>query len=313
MTSRLAQIGLLCLLPILGAAQQAGPLPPILKKHLDSLNQARYEGQRVSESRIDGKWIRNQERVLADRSNLRIEFSPDSANAGQIILFTGGKRYHIFLKERQANLTSAHKDEFLGRAMRFLHGGAKNSLAQMNGGQVAGRATELVSVQNPEGKPMLKLWIDSATGVLLKREAFDPRGERLAAMEFQRINFSPRFTKRDFEIDTRNLEVITPLDRVKRLSEAEGLPAFILKAPGLELEAARSLEVAGKKALLQMYSGKETRVSLFVMKGEPQMPGRGKRGNMRRYSWKVGTITLTLVGNQSESELRTLAGMVGSP
>jgi sigma-E factor negative regulatory protein RseB len=68
---------------------------------------------------------------------------------------------------------------------------ARWSLALREGPAVLGRPTQLVVAKRRNGVPALRLYVDTATGLLLRREVLDSRGRVERSVEFTDLSLSP--------------------------------------------------------------------------------------------------------------------------
>jgi len=302
---------LFCALPMIGFAQdKPAQAPPIVQKYFQSLGHQRFIGTRLSESRVDGRWIRNTETITVNGQNIRIDFSAESHNANETIIEAKSKRTHYFFNRKEAEVSNIRRDESSGRLRRSLQHGTQGLVVQA-GGSIAGRATDLVVLNSPESRPLLRMWIDSSTGVLLKREAYDRKGERISSMEYSKINYFPRLTGKEFSIDNKQITIFTQTDKLARICESEGIPLFVLKAQGFELEGTRAMKVAGQPAVMQLYVNGDARLSLFVVKGSvPPSTRASSRANLHHYFWKVGDTSLGMISELTENQLRELSSHV---
>ncbi len=55
---------------------------------------------------------------------------------------------------------------------------------------VAGRATVVVTASDEDGRPMARFWVDSRTGLLLRREAFDSSGQLERSAGFEQVSMT---------------------------------------------------------------------------------------------------------------------------
>lgn len=291
---------------------------PILKKMLDAHASLRYSGLRVVEMRIGPDRQRNTEIVLRDGLLQRTEFTSDSPNAGQIIIENGRMRRHYFPDTNEVQVLPARGDEAMARyrglLMQVVEGQIKVEVEP--GGEIAGRSTQLVEFTDSRGNPLQKLWVDSDSGMLVKRELYDAVGTRIGFFEFQRINFRPTIAADDFEIKRRGAALVTLDDQIRRMSRNLGFqPVRIPDGSGFELDGVRAIDVGGSRALMQTYSGEKGRFSLYQLNGnvDHQRLRRLAGGsNLSVFTWQTGGRTLALIGELTPRELERLAGAIRS-
>lgn len=289
---------------------------PILRKMIDAEPRLRFTGSRIVETKIGAERLRNTEIIVRDGMLQRTEFTSDSPNAGQIIVENGRKRRHFFPATNEIQVLPARREEMIGRfRMMFkqIADGAMN-IKSAGGEEIAGRRTQELSFQDRAGNTVQRLWIDNETGMLLKRELFDPVGTRIGFFEFTRINFSPKISREDFEIRRKGAVEVTPDDQVLRLAKRLGLPPSRIPAnEPYDLEIVRPLDLGGTRGFMQTYFGERGRVSLYQIDGDidPRRLTRLAGGsNLNTHSWHVGPRTFVLVGDVPQAELERLARLV---
>lgn len=294
-------------------------LPPLLQRAIDAAKTARYSGERTVEFRVGADRKVFRELILRDGQRARIEFPGDSEYRGQVIVERDGERQHYFPDANEIRILPARGDEPMRRLMFVLSRGRDRGfkVQVQGGGNVAGLGTELATVVDPHGNPMQKLWIHPNSGVVLRREAYDPTGSKIGGFEFTRINLRPRFDRGDFTIVRRGATVVTQADMVRRNAVALGLtPVLIPESRGYKLLGVRVMDRGPQKILMQSYASSNGRLTLFQVKA-PLSPDKlrrmGGRGEVATHTWVVGDESFALVGDVSADELRTLARDIGSP
>lgn len=280
---------------------------------IEAQNRLRYSGLRVVEMRLGPDRERNTEIVLRDGPLQRTEFTQDSPNAGQIIVENAQRRRHFFPATNEIQVLPARRDEVQSR-MRVLLRQIVDGTLRLRvepGGEVAARRTQLAIFDDPKGNPVQRLWIDAETGMLLKRELFDPVGSRIGFFEFKRINYRPTFTPDDFEIVRKGARVVTLDDQIRIMSRRLSIPAVrIPDSDDLHLESVRPLELGTTRAMMQSYTGDRGRVTLYHVAGsiDPQRLRRlAGNSNLGVYSWEDSGRTLALIGDMPASDLERLS------
>jgi len=296
-----------------GGPGPGGPGPELLRKMLQSQPTLRFSGTRVVEFRNGPDRVRNTEIVLKDGERQRIEFSPDSPNAGQIIVENGRERRQYDPQKNEIQVLRPRREEMIGRlgmlARQIREGGLRFRIDA--GGEIAGVATKQMILTDPEGNVVHRMWIDPATGMLLKREILDPVGTRIGFFEFTKVNFNPRFSPDDFRILRRGAKVVTLDDLVGRIAKKLGFsPLRIPASEPYELEDVRPVDLGPRKGMMQMYSGAKGRFSFYQVTGEIDQRRLERLAGGPRfdvYSWRSGERTLILVGDVGRSELERLS------
>jgi outer membrane lipoprotein-sorting protein len=294
--------------PLAVAQQAEQSLPAVVRKAIAEFPKLRYTGTRTVEFKVGADRQRHTEQVIRSGPNVRVEFPRGSEFFGQVIVEDGKRRLHYFPDKNEVHVLPPRKEEAF---FRFLQNrprgqGRGPSISSQTGGRVAGRATELVTVNDPRGNPIQRLWIDPATGLVLRRETLDRSGSRLAFFEFTRINYRPNIDPRDFQI-TAKARVVRPEDLVRRLANQHGMVAVFLNDPGYQLEGGRIMRLGDDPVLLQTYVG-NARLSLFqVRQGIDTSRLSGPRGSFQTFAWQSHGRTFVLVGEAEQAELRRLA------
>ncbi len=285
---------------------------PWLGKALMAQRKLRYSGTRVVEFKLEGERYRNVEVVIVDGPRSRIEYAPGSAYAGQVVVETPRGRLQYDPQSNSIEQVPPRRDEMMARFVRMLREAdrMKLKIQHGSGGAIAGRNSDLTTVADANGNLMTKLWIDSDTGLILKRELFDRDGSRAGYFEFQRVNFNPIIDPKDFEINRKGAKVITPEQRLKKTSADMGFDVLRLSPTGpWRLESSKVIKFGDKRIHQQVYSGQGGRVSLFHFQGaiDAQRLRRMAGRTLGAYSWESKGVWRMIVGDRSTEELKTLA------
>ncbi len=184
----------------------------------------------------------------------------------------------------------------------------------------AGRRARVVEVRRPgvAGAAGVagRFWLDSATGLVLRREVLDESGAVVRSSAFVSLTVGPR-TKASSVSFTAG-DVVRPtgqrLDAVALAAlEAEGWPVIHTLPSGLQLFDARRHEGDGGDVLQLSYSDGLSTLSLFVQKGElpDQLTGTARPmsggtvwvspGATERVVWSGDGRTWTLVSDAPDS------------
>lgn len=286
-------------------------LPPILQKAISAAGSIRYSGERVVEFREGPDRVLNREFVWKDGENLRIEYPTGSRSAGQIIVERGRKRWHYYPDKNEVHLSPSRRDEVVQRlvgSFRFGGGRGLPKFEVVDGGVVAGVHTNRVLFKGPRGEVVQSLWINERSGLILKRELFNPVGGREGYYEFTRINLSPNFRSKDFEVRVPGARIVLPAELALRMMKEGGFAkVFLEESNDIELEGARSF--GNGKGLALHYRVKKGVLSLIQVKTaiEAKMLERMRRDGQNVVTWKKADKTFVLIGSMSESELRALS------
>lgn len=141
-------------------------------------------------------------------------------------------------------------------------------------GRVAGRSAQVVEVTATDGwRYGYRLWIDRDSGLPLRVDLLDGRGQAVEQVAFTELELGVRPTDAELRASGE-----TALSRVETLAPADGAaPAWQVPAPpeGFELRAAR-YRADGVQLL---YSDGLASVSVYVEKAGPGL--RGSRASQR--------------------------------
>lgn len=303
----------------LGMAQRTGEarpgvdqLPPILRQAIRKMSSVRFSGTRTVEVLEGANRERHIEYILRDGSRTRTWFPSGSPYAGQVIVETLQERRHYYPGRNEILVTPPRREEAVSRLMNL---GRRSGIrvTVKDGSPVAGRATVQVSLIEGSGNPIQHLWIDRQQAVILKRELYDAVGTRVGSFEFTEIDFRPRFSDGDFELERRGAKVVTPVDQLQRLAKDLGIaPVRIPDAEGYRMEWVRRLPGGRVPVIQQVYSKGEVNLSFFQAGSEVNLPmlRRTQRG-FESFSWTQQGNTYALMGNVGADELRRLARLLG--
>lgn len=304
------------------AAAQARPrrqgvlssVPPFVLKAFTA-GHLRYAGVRTVSFR-NAKKVDHTELVLHDGERTRVEFPEGSPLGGQVIVEDAKRRLQYFPKRNEIEVLPPRNDVTMIRLANFvrqsLNAGWK--IVPGDGAYLAGVNTRQAVVLNKEGSVRQRLWIDPATGMILKRLLYDNSGNELAGFEFTSINYSPPIRPDSFTLNMAGAKIISPEMRARQLSRRNGFTPIILPASsGYRLESARMINVGGQMALSQLYSGADGKFSLFRLKTEidPDRLRQMAQSRLKVYTWQRNGETFALVGEINEAKLQEVARQLG--
>ncbi|MEZ0324780.1 MAG: sigma-E factor regulatory protein RseB domain-containing protein [Fimbriimonas sp.] len=294
-------------------AEQADTTPPVLKRALLAGPKLRYVGTRVIEFRRQGQPVRYTEIVTRDGPNTRIEFPSGSMYEGQIIVETSKERRHFFPDKNEIRVMAPRREEALHRLARLANSGGKFVISAAEGSGIAGVRTSQVVVKDQAGNVVQRLYIEPRSGLLVKRQMFDPVGTQMGLYEFTRLKMNPKIDPLLFRLERKGAKVIYPIDTLREVAASKGFrPAFLRTTSGYALHFSRMVQPDGNDVLMEFYGSPKGRVSLYQTKAglDPEKLAKFGRGQVNVYTWKQNGYTLALVGNQDRETLRKLAASI---
>lgn len=248
------------------------------------------------------------EKVLRSGFNLRIEYPADSPYAGQIVVENRTRRLQFIPSRREIRQIPARGGEDLLPYIGGMRQRGKITFRTSDGGRVAGLATRLVEAVTPEGRTIQKLWIEERNAVILKKEVFEPSGDRVGYYEFRSVKFNPSIPSGAFELSIPGAKVVTLLDQLREAAGDLGLPAFRLGG-GFDLSAVRKLDSERGRGVMAIYSDQNRRVTLFYARSQvdPKRIGQMSGGRFSSHAWTRDGINFVLFGDMPVSDLARLA------
>ncbi len=186
-------------------------------------------------------------------------------------------------------------------------GGDDFTFKESDGGIVAHHKTRLVVGTSDQGEEALRMYIDPEHGAVLKLEIFAPGKRLVMSFEFEAVRYDVDIPSRAFTLNFPDAKVVTVRDEVIKMARRMGTKPYVIsKDSGLRLENARVFEFQGRKVMRQTYAGSRVKVSLFLCKGEVSTEKLIRSGGDRVRSrvWTIGDLTLVLLGDVDESDLK---------
>ncbi len=292
-------------------------VPPIVQKALAS-GRLRYSGLRTVQFGAGTRATSHVEIVLHDGDRTRIEFLENTPLGGQVIVEDSRQRLHYFPKRNEIEVLPPRNDVTMVRLSNFMKVAIRRGwrIQTGPGDQVAGVNVEEVYAQDPRGNVRQRFWIDSSTGMILKRVIYDNLGAAQGSFEFTQIDYNPRFKPSAFAVNRTGVRTVTPEMRSKRLAIRNGLDPVNLPADsGYRMESVRMVNVGDDQALCQLYSGTDGQFSLFHLKKSVDSAKLQKiaGGRFRVFTWQRNGETLALVGEIDERKLQEIARQLGGP
>jgi hypothetical protein len=277
----------------------------------------RFSGERTVQIRQGADLKVHDELVIQDGLNTRVWFAPDSPFAGQVVVETSKERRHFYPKRNVIEILPPRREDAYVRLRQWVqHPGGNLRLTSSHGTVVAGRKTELGVVSDLRGNVRQRLWIDSQTGMVLKREVLDEVGDRRDYFEFTKINYSPVILADDFRINVKGARTVTLDDKVRRLAGQHRMLGLILPpSTGFVLDGVNMVKLQNVDVLHESYTGPRGKLSLFQVQGAMGQGVFGPTNNrgVRLYGWQMNGETFALVGTYPAAELKELAQVLSGP
>lgn len=311
--NRVLPITALLALTGFGLAQE---VPDLLRKALESSPRHRYSGTRVVEFRRGSDITRHEEVVFRRGPMLRIEFPSGSRLSGQVIVENPRERRHYFPDKNEIHVLPPRREEAYERLKRLAsQAGSRYRLSVRDGEAVAGVQTDQLVVSDMKGNVQQRIYIDPRSGIMLKREVFDPVGAPVGGFEFTKINIRSRMSPELFRFERRGAKIVTPSSILEDIAKKEGfIPVVLPVSTGFRLEWSMAREIEGESVLWQSYTSGDDRLSLFQVKAEvsPERLRRYARGEMNVVYWTAKGSTFILVGSLPVDSLKKIAGPVSN-
>lgn len=287
----------------------------LMRKVMEAPKKLRYSGTRAVEIRANGERIRHIETIIHDGMMTRTEFSGNSALDGQVIVENGRRRMKYLPRENEIWTLPGRPDEALQSMRRFMNEVRRNNfkVERGSGGSIAGHDTLRLGFKDNHGNLVQRIWIEPRTGMVLKRELFDLVGTLIGSFEFSSINFSPKFSPADFQINRRGAKQVTPIQRLEEIEKRSGIRTMTLPpSSGFELESVQLMKFNQKDIVMLQFIGETGRVSIFQFKGEVDIARMRKMagGRVTTHMFDRGDVHICLLGSVPEQELRRLAQLL---
>jgi len=289
-------------------------VPAVLRRAIEGAPDLRYSGTRVVRFRRGGESRRHVEYVTRDGKFTRVEFPSDSPQAGQVIVEGPKERRHFFPDRNEIRVLPPRRDEAFSRLVRLVRQArSRYTLAASGSETVAGIRTDEVVVSDRSGNVVQRLFIEPKTGLLLKRQIFDPVGAPVAGFEFTKVDLTPRIERGIFRLERRGAKVVTPADLLQSVAKSGGFLATVIPPKfGYRLEGSAVRRFGEEDALVSFYTSNKGRLTLFQMRSavRPEMIERMGRGDVRVVTWQKAGRTFVLLGNLDEATLNRIATSV---
>ena len=319
---KLSILKLLVLVPIVGISFAQSPkqdqkpeFPAELKEAFNRAKSLRFSGMRTVTVVRAGRVDTHNEYVTKDGPNLRIEFAPGSPFAGQIIVETQKERKHYFPDRNEIReYPSVGKKQFEGFRGNYRGGrGGATHNETSNGGVIAGLRCTKYQLSDTNNNPIVQIFIEPRSGMLVKRVLFDPTGNIAGSYEFVTLTLDPKIQPGAFKIMHKGATVVHPIDDLRRHGKTLGIPALSLpKSSGFLLENVYTRDVKGAKVIVESYVAEDSRLTVFLTKSELNASDlkRNSRGELKSYVRTLNGVTIVIMGEQLEDRLRALSSQL---
>lgn len=292
------------------------PVPPVFVKAVNAMDHLRYGGERIVEGRQGALRKTHNEYVLQDGVNSRVWYPAGSQFSGQVIVETATERLHYYPGRNQIEVLPARKEQAYARLRQWIeHPGRAMRLSSAPGERIAGHSTEIGVVSDPRGNVRQRLWIDPATGMVLRREMYDNVGDRTLYFEFIQIDYNPIIRPEDFKINVPSASRITLLDKLRNLCRrSKMLYVSLPGSTGFTLEGVNMRQLAGLAVLHEVYTGPSGPLSLFQVGSniDAQNLRPPEARDLQLYGWQIGGNSFAFVGNYPVSRLKELSQLLAS-
>ncbi|MBI5705696.1 MAG: hypothetical protein HZC36_01775 [Armatimonadetes bacterium] len=292
-------------------------LPPLLKRAIENGSKLRFSGTRVVEFKRGSERRTHTEYIWKDGTRLRITFPADSEFAGQIIVEDENSREHYFPGKNEIEVMAPRREETLTRMIGFMARPGSPSPKFVTGDSetVASQRCTPIAICDPKGNAFARFWIEPRTGMVLKRELYDPAGGVVGSLSFTAVSFRFRPRPGDFDLPMKitGATRLTPEMLARRLMKEKGMIEVFLPADeGFKLEGSRLLGSREKPTLMLFYRGEKGHLTLHQVEGNVDLSRlRGMAGrDLRVYAWQARGRTFALMGQIGEDELKRLAGRI---
>lgn len=299
-----------------GSSKRGGPgmkeeLPAVLKEAQEKSKKLRFSGTRLVTFYRAGKAESHEEYLTKDGPNMRIEFAPGSPFAGQVIVETPEGRKHYFpdRNELRESPTSGRK-QFENLRFGGMRGGKP---VVSEGGSILGMKVFKVQYLDPMKNPAFEVFIDTKSGLAVKRVIYGPGGNVAGSFEFKSLNMNPKIAKGAFSFNRKGVKIVRPIDDLFAKAKELGVsPYGFSKNDGYKLDGVNFREMRGRKVLILNYSQNESRLTMFLLKPDADLQEIQKSSRRQQgfYAWKEAGASIVLIGDASQDALQNLSKRV---
>ncbi|MEI7578084.1 MAG: hypothetical protein WCK51_14430 [Armatimonadota bacterium] len=297
--------------PQLGRSGKKEELPAVLRDAQEKSKKLRFSGTRLVTFYRAGKAESHEEYLTKDGPNMRIEFAAGSPFAGQVIVETPEGRKHFFPDRNELRESPASgRKQF--EILRF--GGMRGGKPIISdGGTILGLKVSKVQYLDPMKNPAFEVYIDTKSGLAVKRVIYGPGGSVAGSFEFKTLNMNPTIAKGAFSFNRKGVKIIRPIDDLFAKAKELGVsPYGFSNNDGYKLDGVNLREMRGRKVLILNYSQNESRLTMFLLKPDADLQEIQKSSRRQQgfYAWKEAGASIVLIGDASQDELQNVAKRV---
>lgn len=312
---------LACVVFLLMAApavsQEQSRATELLRRMIRAEMSQKLSGTRVVINNLEGRNERTIELVLRSGPDSRVEFPKGSPRYGEVVVERGSRRWHWVPRENTIYVGEAKRREKLQERLPRVLEGVRRGLLNLEIGdaaRVAGRKCTELLLKRKDGSHVWRLYVDDATGVLLKQQILDPSNhDRLiGGFEYTQVDFGAKPSPEDFVIKHPGAKVVQD-DFVPIEDAQKRVPFRILRpepAPsGLRLAGAKPVELGGKPGVHLLYHDAHGMdpISVFQVRGAipREALGRLHHREFRMATRQAGEIFLAAMGKLTQERLQS--------
>jgi outer membrane lipoprotein-sorting protein len=295
-------------------------------------------GERVTEFQRGEQRQRIAERFWRQGARaIRIEVMEPAARRGEILLFRGDKwlLYRPDAKEAVVLPMAPPMHEMMLKRLLLAVQRQAMRLTMQPPESVLNRPCVVLMVQPEELPPKppappfaprrdsepiqsITLWIDRATGLVLRREVRFRHAESMVRVEFTRLELPDRLAPELFQlpagVSLRNADE----GRFESLEEAQKAAGFALRLPdylpsGTKRESIVVRRIRGRTLVAIRYhcpQGDFTFFQTLAPHGDFQLPRPPRHRPLNAYFWRAGDYWFGLVGDLPQAEMERIARSV---
>lgn len=332
MSRRITTIGISALLLALVSGNVTWAAQPdartILKRMLEAEGRVIFTAHQVTTLSKEPAVTSEQTVYRNGFKGLRMEYTyPPSLN-GEVMADDGRVLAHLVPKEKVLRMRPSRLANLRMRAEQLVQGFGRGLLKVELVGKdkIAGRTAYVVEVGpklRRQGQTR-KFWIDTEKWIKLKTEDISPDGAVASTSYYTKISFVDSIPADKFRLESppgvrveheKLPDSMITIDKARqkagfRILEPSRLP------PGFKAMGATVIPFRGGKLVALRYTDGVTSFSIFQAPGnalDPRFVRRLHEGPIRRagmYSWRVGNMNLTAVGQLPQDQMRMIASSV---
>ncbi len=301
----------------------------ILRNMLEAEGRASFTAYQVT-TLSKGPSVTSEQLVFRQGyRGMRLEYASPPSLKGEILVDDGRESMHLIPREKVLRIRPSRLSvlrERTEQAAQALRAGQLR-VDLVGRDKIAGHTAYVLVVKPRRGDqgPTRKFWVDADHWVKMKTEDVAPNGTVTSTSYYARITFLEDVPDAKFHIDPppgyrverkAGPPGLLPIDKARKmvrfqLATPRYLPAGFRLA-GAAVEPFRGSHIVGLR-----YTNNVSSFSLFQTPEKalnprfmerlhegPVRPGRGV------YSWKKGSLNLTLVGNLTSDQIKRISGSI---